>query len=119
MRIDSAFFFQIRPGDKKFVRNWTRIRSHFSSCWTVAGVCVVVSFEKTRLNCQLDRLQRESEQESDSQIWKIPDPDPDPVSSEISDLLLFVSYFASQNKGIKLGDITRFLCVLCKLNLFG
>ena len=27
-----------------------------------------------------------------------------PVSSEISDLLFFVSYFASQSKGIKFGD---------------
>jgi len=27
-----------------------------------------------------------------------------PVSSEIADLLLFVSYFASQSKGIKFGD---------------
>jgi len=26
------------------------------------------------------------------------------VSSEISDLLMFVSYFAAQNKGIKFGD---------------
>jgi len=26
------------------------------------------------------------------------------MSSEISDLLLFVSYFASQSKGIKFGD---------------
>jgi len=26
------------------------------------------------------------------------------VSSEISDLLFFVSYFASQSKGIKFGD---------------
>jgi len=37
-----------------------------------------------------------------------------PVSSEISDLLLLVSYFSSQNKGTKFGD-----CVLCKLKLFG
>jgi len=29
---------------------------------------------------------------------------PDTVSSEISDLLLFVSYFASQNKKIKFGN---------------
>jgi len=27
-----------------------------------------------------------------------------PVSNEISDLLLFVSYFASQSKGIKFGN---------------
>jgi len=40
----------------------------------------------------------------------------DPVSneisdlSEISDLLLFVSYFASQSKGIKLGDYFFDVC---------
>ena len=39
-----------------------------------------------------------------------PDPDlhkfltPVPVSSEISDLLLFISYFAVQNKEIKSGN---------------
>jgi len=39
------------------------------------------------------------------------------VSREISDLLLFVSYFASQSKGVKFGDY--FIDVLCKLKLFG
>jgi len=39
------------------------------------------------------------------------------VSSEISDLLLFVSYFASQSKGIKFVDCL-FGCVWCKLILF-
>ena len=34
-----------------------------------------------------------------------------PLSSEISDLSLFVSYFASQNKGIKFGDY--FFDVFC------
>ena len=34
-----------------------------------------------------------------------------PVSSEIADLLLFVSYFASQSKGIKFGD--NFFDVYC------
>jgi len=34
-----------------------------------------------------------------------------PVSSEISDLLFFVSYFASQSKGIKFGDYF-FMCVV-------
>jgi len=32
------------------------------------------------------------------------------VSSEISDLLLFVSYFASQSKGIKFGDYFFDVC---------
>ena len=41
-----------------------------------------------------------------------------PMSSEISDLLLFVSYLASQSKGIKFGDYF-FWCVLCKLKRFG
>jgi len=36
------------------------------------------------------------------------------VSSEISDLLLFVCYFDSQSKGIKFGDYF-FMCVV-KLN---
>ena len=37
---------------------------------------------------------------------------PDPVSSEISDLLLFFSYFASQNKEIKSGkSFFRACCV--------
>jgi len=35
------------------------------------------------------------------------------MSSEISDLLFFISYFASQNEGIKFGDY--FFDVLCKL----
>ena len=42
----------------------------------------------------------------------------DPVSSEISDLSLFVSYFSSQSKGTKFGDLL-FWCVLSKLKLFG
>jgi len=33
-----------------------------------------------------------------------------PVSSEISDLLLFVSYVVSQNKGIKFGDYFFDVC---------
>jgi len=33
-----------------------------------------------------------------------------PVSSEISDLLLFVSYFASQSKGMKFGDYFFDVC---------
>jgi len=37
-----------------------------------------------------------------------------PVSSEISDLLLFLSYFTPQNKQTKLGNY--FLCVFCKQN---
>jgi len=45
-------------------------------------------------------------------ILSDPNPEPeskfvkntDPVSSEISDLLLFFSYFASQNKEIKSGN---------------
>ena len=40
-----------------------------------------------------------------------------PVSSEISDLLLFFSYFASQNKITKSGN--SFFYVLCKLKHFG
>jgi len=32
------------------------------------------------------------------------------VSSEISDLLLFVSYFASQSKGIKFSDYLLYVC---------
>jgi len=32
------------------------------------------------------------------------------VSSEISDLFLFVSYFASQSKGIKFGDYFFDVC---------
>jgi len=39
-----------------------------------------------------------------------------PVSSAISDLLMFVSYFASQSKGIKFVWRLLFWCVLCKLN---
>jgi len=35
-----------------------------------------------------------------------------PVSSEISDLLLFVSYFASQSKGINFGDYFFDVCFL-------
>jgi len=49
-----------------------------------------------------------------------------PVSSEvsdlceISDLLLFASYFASLSKGTKFGVFTKhFRCVLCKLKPFG
>jgi len=34
-----------------------------------------------------------------------------PVSSKISDLLLFLSYFTSQSKGIKFGD-NFFMCVV-------
>jgi len=34
----------------------------------------------------------------------------DPGSSEISDLLLFISYFASQNKGIKFGNYFFDMC---------
>jgi len=33
-----------------------------------------------------------------------------PVSSEISDLLLFVSYFTSQSEGIKFGDYFFDVC---------
>ena len=33
-----------------------------------------------------------------------------PMSSEISDLLLFVSYFASQSKGIRFGDYFFDVC---------
>ena len=40
-----------------------------------------------------------------------------PMSSEISDLLLFVSYFASQSQGIKFGDY--FLMCLCKSKVSG
>jgi len=49
---------------------------------------------------------------------------PHPVSSEmsvlceISDLLLFVSYFASQRKRNKVWQLL-FWCVLCKLKAFG
>jgi len=35
---------------------------------------------------------------------------PDPISSDISDLLLFVSYFASQNKEIKFGSYFFDVC---------
>jgi len=34
-----------------------------------------------------------------------------PVSSKMSDLLLFVSYFASQSKGIKFGDYFLDVCL--------
>ena len=39
LRKDSAFFFRTRS--QKFVKNQTRIRSHFSIS-EVAGVCVVI-----------------------------------------------------------------------------
>ena len=41
---DSVFFVQtrIRPRIKKFVKNRTRIQSHFSIS-ALAGVCVVIS----------------------------------------------------------------------------
>jgi len=34
----------------------------------------------------------------------------DPVSREISDLLLFVRYFASQSEGIKFGIYLLYVC---------
>jgi len=37
-------------------------------------------------------------------------PDLDPVSSEISDLLLFFSYFSSQNKELKSGNYFFDVC---------
>ena len=43
--------------------------------------------------------------------------EPNRVSREISDLLLFVSYFASLSKEKSLA--ITFLCVLCKLKLCG
>ena len=40
----------------------------------------------------------------------------EPVSSEISDLLLFVNYFASQSKGIEFG--VNFFHVYCVIKTF-
>jgi len=51
-----------------------------------------------------------------SQILKTA-PVPPPVSNEISDLLLLVSYFASQSKRIRFGDY--FFDVLYQLKRFG
>ena len=41
------------------------------------------------------------------------------MSSEISDLLLFISYFASQSKGIKFGDYFFDMCCCVNKVLVG
>jgi len=43
--------------------------------------------------------------------------DPDPVSREISDLILFFSYFASQSKGIQSGNFVFDVCCV-NYNIF-
>ena len=66
LRQDSVFLFRVRS--QIFGKN--RTRCHFSIS-AVEGVCSVFSWVKTR-KLRLGRLlQPESEQESDSQIWKI------------------------------------------------
>jgi len=59
---------------------------------------------------RLDRREPELEQESDFQIEKFA------VSSEISDLLLLVCYFASQNIEIKCGNC--FLMCVVEIKTF-
>ena len=83
LRQDSAFFVRTRIRSQNFVKNRTRIWSHFSIS-AVAGVCVVISFVKTWVNFGwIDDCSRSLNRIRVLKFEKLP------VSSEISDLRNF------------------------------
>ena len=93
-----------------------RNRSHFSIS-AVAGVCAVISQVKTWVNYDwIDDCSRSLNRSRILKFEEYPGPDADPASSEISDLceisdlLVFFSYFASQNKEIKSGNYFFDVC---------
>jgi len=76
---DSAFFFRtrIRTWSQKFVKNRTRIWSHFSIS-AAAGVCEVISQVKTWVNYGwIDDCSQSLNRSGILNFEKLPDPIPD------------------------------------------
>ena len=74
LRKDSAFFFRTRS--QKFLKIWTRIRSHFSIS-AVAEVSVVISYVKPLLIFGCIACSRNLNRSRILKFENLPDPDPD------------------------------------------